>query len=285
MHLRAIALMGAQFTLALGRLGIDLWGEPPRLRGKRIIVNKEATIPQGRQAEPDAEHLARSAGEPPDLLQSFHFFIEPTAANEHPTPLRITINRRTGRIEWNLTTREPFRMEPLGEGALFPGLAGMALTWSAALPLVAMHRYYRHIEKRTSLSRHAQTFLDAIKGQVDDEVYADLTLAFQKDWAYTNRKDPDPTFAEAKALLSQFAQTLSTALSYSDGDFMPVRVYAWHERNAQGPRIAEARQDPDGAIYVTVNRSIFSGNEALELVDHHTCRTHLETVTPFRSGT
>ena len=258
--------------------GIEIWAQPPRLLGARITIDREATRTESERWKAPLTSVpaaTRWPNLPPpihDPCTRYHFLALPSDGKGKGRPFTITVNRRTGRIDWFHTDRHVFAKERQPDGVAIVAL----LTLPIALPLHLYNRYLRRKERTWGLSRHAKSILDGIGPELTSEARAELERAFRLEWEDDQRDEKIPTFDEARARLSSLRQECTNGRDWSVEEAVPVRNYIWIDADGRG--VAHGREvGPTGACSVTISGMLFQGEEARRLLDCYSERTHLTT--------
>lgn len=274
MPIRSLPFLALLGTIDFARRGVEIWSNPPRLYGARVTVDTEANAAQSTFNQPiGPRNEAAKTFPAPDPVWLLHFRIEEAAIRGLPERVRIGVNQRTWRIDRNFTSPEPFGVAHQSDGAVVANTIAASLALPFGLALRKLNAHYERLEQEQGLSRHAKAFLDAVRHQLPDDDYDRLEQAFKRTWAKEQRDQAKPTFDQARVTLSLSRQFVTNTTDWYEEDYVPTRIYEWADKN--GETIAHGREiGPANACYVTVSQSRFSGDQARELINQYSKRTH-----------
>lgn|GEM_PF-3509450 len=202
---------GPKYAWAMFRGGIDLWVKPPAKLDLEVISVRD--VPCASRVAGDGEESAPtrnlkfivvrcSFGDDGRTGPDEGSIVDDGRTKSVEGHIAIDADRRT--IDRSLTSGWLIGENHAGCSAEIGLFVVTALPMLLISPgLLAASAYYRLLERRHGMSRDGIALLAALDGKLDSETTALLADALKKDWARRQRLMNEPTFAEAKELLSR----------------------------------------------------------------------------------
>jgi len=187
---------------------------------------------------------------------------------------RIGINPKNKRIAWSTTDNWLFGEMSNSDGALGAIVIASPIILLLTPILKLVHKHYEKKERRLGLSRHSQSILKALKGQLEPSVEKLLATAMKNEWKHGCEMLRELTIDEALEFLRQHDLKESCAPERTS-PYPKAEFHSFHWFNADGDVVAEGSFDKYNH-YIHVLGSWFEEEKADELVKCYKTKAYHE---------